>query len=186
MKNKYTKLPIPEDSAWGKTTWRKYVHWRIKYFIDGVYNIIRWIPTIYHDRDWDDHFITKILQKKIEHQRKYLVEANRHMNIKNDNFWMTVVLNLIELEHEEFYGCEYIDYYSTDPKDFLSDKMVVDNLNDYINKYPLTKRRVIRENKGTNFTDKRKLAFYMSGYRQRKCRQLIFEILKQKSQSWWD
>ena len=27
---------------------------------------------------------------------------------------MTVVLNLIEAEHEEYYGCEYMDYYETE------------------------------------------------------------------------
>ena len=70
----YTKLPLPKDSAWDRKTWRSHVHWRIKYFIDGVSNIIRWIPTLYHDRDWDEYFILRMLQKKIEHQRAYLVK----------------------------------------------------------------------------------------------------------------
>jgi hypothetical protein len=37
----YKKLVLPKDSAWGRKTWRSYVHWRIKYFLDGVHNIIR-------------------------------------------------------------------------------------------------------------------------------------------------
>lgn len=184
MKNKYTKLPIPKDSAWDRKSWRKFVHWRIKYFLDGVYNIVRWIPTLYHDRDWDGYFITKMLQKKIEYQREYLVKHNRHLNINRDNFWMTVVLNLIEAEHEEYYGCEYIDYYESES--FSSDVLTVDNLDEYINKYPGTKRAVLKEFTKTDFNNKLRLALYMSLYRQRKCRTLLFEILKRESQNWWD
>ena len=93
----YHKLKLPKDSAWGRKTWRSYFHWKIKYFIDGIHNIIRWMPTLYHDRDWDEAFILRILQKKIEHQRAHLVQENRHTSVDNDNFWMTVVLNLIEI-----------------------------------------------------------------------------------------
>ena len=184
MKNKYTKLPLPKDTAWERKSWRRFVHWRIKYVIDGVRNIIRWVPVLFHDRDWDDFFITKMLQKKIENQRKYLVKHNRHLNIENDNFWMTVVLNLIEAEHEEYYGCEYMDYYETDG--FLSDNLIVDKLDEYIAKYPGAKRAVLKKYPNHDFSDKRRLAFYMGGYRQKKCRDLIFEILKRKSISWWD
>ena len=99
MVNKYSKIPLPKDTAWERKSWRRFVHWRIKYVIDGVRNIIRWVPVLFHDRDWDDFFITKMLQKKIENQRKYLVENNRHLRIDEDNFWMTMVLNLIEAEH---------------------------------------------------------------------------------------
>ena len=191
----YKKLVLPKDSAWGRKTWRSYVHWRIKYFIDGVHNIIRWVPTLYHDRDWDDYYITKILQKKIEYQRDYLVKHNRHMNIETDNYWMTVVLNLIEREHKEYYGCEYMDYIKQDMiftpiegtnSSSLDFETKWENLDEYINKYPGVKYRVIRENKGVDFTEKDRLAMYMAHYRQRKCRKLIFEILKNKSIYWWD
>jgi hypothetical protein len=184
MKNKYSKLPLPKDSDWEKKSWRNFVNWRIRYFIDSVRNIIRWIPVLYKDRDWDDYYITKMLQKKIEHQRKYLVGKNRHVEVGRDNFWMTVVLNLIEAEHEDYYGCEHMDYYEMEG--FLSDNLIIDNLDEYINKYPGTKRAVLKEYTDRDFSDRMTLAFYMSGHRQKKCRNLIFEILKRKSANWWD
>ena len=61
----YKQLPIPEDSAWDRNTLYSKLHWRIRYFFYGVKNIIRWTPTMYHDRDWDGDFILKILQKII-------------------------------------------------------------------------------------------------------------------------
>jgi hypothetical protein len=184
MKNKYSKLPLPKKSAWKKKSWRRFVNWRIKDFIDGVKNIIRWIPVLYKDRDWDDYFITKMLQKKIEHQRKYLVEHNRHLTVDKDNFWMTVILNLIEAEHQDYYGCEYMDYYESEG--FLSDTLSVDNLDEYIAKYPGAKRAVLKKYPNHDFSEKKRLAFYMSGHRQKKCRDLLFEILKRKSINWWD
>ncbi len=62
----YKPLPIPKDTAWDRKTWRRYVPIWLKEFVDGTTNIIRWVPTLYRDRDWDDFYITKVLQKKIE------------------------------------------------------------------------------------------------------------------------
>ena len=191
----YTKLTVPKDSAWDRKTWRRYAPIWLKQFIDGISNIIRWIPVIYKDKDWDDYYITKILQKKIEHQRAHLVKENRHTRIDEDNFWMTVVLNLIEREHEGYYEGEYLDYIKHDmifePIEGtntceLNLKTTWENLDEYLNKYPRVKYRVIRENKGIDFTEKDRLAMYMSQYRQRKCRNLLFEILKRYSNRWWD
>ena len=92
----YSKLPIPEDTAWDRSTLYGRLHWRIKNFITSCHNLIKWFPTIWNDRDWDSTFILKILQKKIEFQQKELVNANRHMRIELDNRDMTLALNLIE------------------------------------------------------------------------------------------
>jgi len=193
---RYTKLPIPTDSAWDKKTWRYYTPSWFDSFIDSCENIIDWFSIIWKDRHWDDYYITKILQHKIELQRKYLVKHNRHTRIDEDNYWMTVVLNLLEREHNEYYRCEYFDYFESDMifKD-IEDKPGFksiefenkwEKLDEYINKYSGTKYRVIRENKGVDFTDKQRLAMYMAHHRQHKCRNLIFNILKQHSIRWWD
>jgi len=110
----YKPLIIPEDSAWGRKTlsariWR-ILHWRIRLFLTGCKNVIRWSPTIFKDRDWDDWHIYNILQKKIEFQRQEIIYANRHMQVDIDNRDMTIVLNLIERVKEDYYGTEYLDY----------------------------------------------------------------------------
>ena len=138
---KYTKLPIPKDSAWDDTRfkWGGYVHWRIRYFFQGIWNIIRWMPTLYKDKDWDDYYITKILQKKIEFQRKLIVNNNRHTRVDMDNYWMTVVLNLIELEHEDFYSLEKYNYI-TDEGNIFEPKITRDDTDMYLAKYPASVR----------------------------------------------
>lgn len=176
---------MPADSSWGKKTWRCYSpHWFTN-IIDGVSNIIRWIPTIYKDKDWDDYYITKLLQVKIEHQREYLVKHNRHVNVDYDNFWMTVVLNLIEREHKEYYALEKYDYIEFNKEEPLSE-YTSENLQDYINKYPGTYRRAIKSIPPTPDINTDIISTFIGAYRQEKCRKLLFKILEQKSRGWWD
>lgn len=184
----YTKLPIPKDTAWDmkrKPIWLRHINWRIKEFFRSVYNVIRWLPTIWKDRDWDDYYITKLLQKKIEHQRAYLVHANRHVNVDRDNFWMTVVLNLLERKHEDYYGMEKYKHIVMGDEFFSDYKS--DTLDDYIKKYPSAERAVKKKySTYSHFDDKDALSHFMCQYRQHKANELIFEILKKHSAEWWD
>ena len=178
----YTKLPIPKDTAWDRFRWGRYVHWRIRYFFQGIWNIIRWMPTIYHDRDWDDNYITQMLQKKIEFQRAHLVSANRHVNIDRDNYWMTVILNLLERKHASYYQMERYDYIVMG--DHIFDDYKSDTLEDFIAKYPSAARTVKKKHAG--LTDKDRVSHLMCHYRQEKSDRLIFRILEQHSAEWWD
>ena len=52
--------------------------WRFRYFYYGVKNIIRWIPTIYKDKDWDHSFMTDILVKKLENKRDFFLSGKAY------------------------------------------------------------------------------------------------------------
>jgi hypothetical protein len=183
----YTKLPIPVDTAWDvpRYKWQRYMHWRIKEFFRSLHNLIVWLPTIWKDRHWDDYYITKILQKKIELQRAYLVSANRHVNIDRDNFWMTVVLNLLERKHTQYYQMEKYDYVVLGDEVFSDYKS--DTLDDYIKKYPSAERAAKKFYPNyPHFDDKDALAHFMCHIRQEQADDLIFDILKEHSAEWWD
>lgn len=192
----YQKLEIPKTSAWGRKTWRTYTPiWLIK-IIDGIHNIVRWIPVIYRDKDWDDFFITKLLQKKLEHQRKYLVKANRFVNIDQVNRDITIVLNLIERKHLEYYASEQYNYQQNeivfnpvgDSSEYLevSIKVKQENLDEYLAKYPGTVRRVLKQHLDLDSTDKQKLSFYVAKYNQEKNDRLLWKIMSERSSWWWD
>jgi hypothetical protein len=185
--NKYEKLTIPNQSSWSKRSWKYYAPvWLIK-IVEGLRNLIDWFPIIWQDRHWDDYYITKILQRKIELQREHLITHNRHVDIDRDNFWMTVVLNLLEKEHEGFYEMEYTDYCKDRFKFFereLKIEHVWENLDAYLEMYPSSVRAVKKAR--PNLTDKYQLSLLVASHRQKKCRNLLFEILKQKSNHWWD
>jgi hypothetical protein len=190
----YKQLPIPKDSDWDRNTLLSKLHWRIRYFFTGVKNIFKWMPTIYHDRDWDGDFILKILQKKIEFQRKELVSANRHMNIDRDNRDMTLALNLLERVREGYYELECMDYWNDDisfedvsnkpDSKSIEIKTTDERFDDYLNKYPSSVRVVIK--KHGVIEDKKTLCLEVSYYNHNKANKLLFRILEERLPYWWD
>lgn len=190
----YKQLPIPADTAWDRNTLFGKLHWRIRYFLTGCRNLIKWAPTIYHDRGWDDSFILKILQKKIEFQRKQLVDANRHTRIDIDNRDMTLVLNLLERVREEYYQMECMDYWESDivfekiPND--SSRKLVDivdkweKFDEFLSKYPSSVRAVIKEHGQQD--DKKRLCLLVSYYNHNKANKLLFKVLEERLAFWWD
>jgi len=193
MKN-YEKLIMPKDSTWGRDTLWRSLHWRIRYFITGVKNIFRWTPTLYKDKDWDSWYIYNILQKKIEYQRQEIINANRHTDIDRDNRDMTIALNLLERVKDDYYGIEHIDYSKTEfdfiPVEGNSNlkemKMTVlsENYDEFLKKYPSSVRKVLKE-KG-NDLEKDVLCVYVAKHNQEKARKLLFKLLEQKIERWWD
>ena len=189
----YSRLRIPKDSAWERNTfWRKLPSW-LKEFLTGCNNLIKWAPTIWKQRDWDDAFIFDVLQKKIEFQRKELVSANRHTRIDADNRDMTIVLNLLERVRNEYYGMEYLDYRETklrfeDVKDNPKRKRVEIDIiweedDKFLSKYPSTVRKVMKDNPNINKSD---LCHFVSQYNEEKANDLLFRILKERMRWWWD
>jgi hypothetical protein len=193
MKN-YKKLIVPNDSAWDRNWLWRNLHWRVRYFITGVKNIFRWIPTLYKDKDWDGWYIYNILQKKIEFQRKEIVYANRHTDVDRDNRDMTIALNLLERVKEEYYGMEDFDYSKTkfdfipveDNPSLKEMKMTVlsENYDEFLKKYPSSVRKVLKEN--GNYLEKRNLCHLVAKHNQEKARKLLFKLLEQKIERWWD
>jgi hypothetical protein len=189
----YKQLPIPKDTAWDRNTLYGKLHWRITYLIDGIKNIIRWMPTIYHDRDWDQWHIYNVLQKKIEFQRKELINANRHTDINRDNRDMTIVLNLIERVNEDFYGVEYLDYSESkfrfepiegdDEYYTMEQDLISENYDEYIKKYQSSVRKVLKEKPDLN---KKDLCFWVARHNEEKAHDLLHRILKERIRHWWD
>jgi hypothetical protein len=196
MKN-YKKLTIPEDSAWNKKgisarIWR-ILHWRIRSFLTGCKNVIRWSPTIFKDKDWDHWYIYNILQKKIEFQRQEIIYANRHTDINRDNRDMTIVLNLIERVNEGFYGVEYLDYSESkfrfepiegdDEYYTMEQDVISENYDEYIKKYQSSVRKVLKEKPDL---DKKDLCFWVARHNEEKAHDLLHRILKERIRYWWD
>ena len=191
----YKKLSLPPDTAWERFKIGKYVHWKIRYFFQGVKNIIKWAPTIYHDRDWDQWYILNLLQKKIEFQRACIVNSNRHTGVDRDNFWMTVTLNLLEREKEEFYVMEKYDFRDPNRDDEHADleemlksfKLLDEESEKYLAKYKSSVRKILKDSSDKRIVDhKEALSTYVGIHNQTKCNNLLFEILKHKSAGWWD
>jgi hypothetical protein len=190
----YTPLPIPKDSAWDKKTWRYYAPIWFKHFIDGVSNVIKWIPTIYKDRNWDHRYIYDMLEFKLLQQRNYLVEANRFTNTEQTNRYITLCLNLIQRIKDDYYGCEYFDYHEV-KHDFIPVKdenfstlettTVWENYDIYLSMYPLQVKKLLKEDPELE-EDKHRLCLLVGRENEQRAQSLLFKILDNKINHWWD
>lgn len=192
---KHLPLPIPSDSAWDRPSWRKYAPIWFKQFIDGVSNIIKWAPTIYKDKDWDRSFIFEILKFKLIQQRKELVEANRHMGVEAINRDITICLNLIEHIQEETYNLEYQDFVrermwfsdNGDGTSTLNSEIEYENFSGYFKKYPNQVKRLLQKQPRFKLPEnKMELALRLSDLNQSRCQALLFKVMNEKINRWWD
>jgi hypothetical protein len=191
----YTPLPVPKDSAWErKKTWKYYTPIWFNKFVEGIQNIITWIPIIYKNKNWDWRYIYDILEFKLLQQRKYLVNANRHTSIPETNKHITTCLNLIQRVKEEYYSCEYFDYHEMnfeflpiEDKDAytLESTLVWEKYDEYLSKYPLQVKKILK--KYPEFKDdKYRLCMCVGRENEERAQLLLFKIMNEKMRGWWD
>jgi len=159
-------------------------------FINGVKNLIRWFPTIWKDRDWDDHFIWGIMIQKLKFQSKYIGEKDFHLNAKRDSEIMMTCVRLMEKIKSEEYVMEYMDYEENEFKFVDSDKIGLkklelkqksENFDDYFKKYPILYKQMV-----TKFPDKSELARFMSYENHIRAKRILFKLMEENIERWWD
>jgi hypothetical protein len=181
----------------------KYYH---KYFIYGIKNLWKWLPVIWKDRDWDQNYIYTILKTKLEFQAKYISDRDWHTEAKRDAERMHLVVRLIERQQDDFYKTEHIDYHEVEfefiPTDEtkqwfeMKDTMLSENYDEYFAKYPRQYKRVLNgkdtlsqyleKDEVIDPTDKRKIAMFIAHENQERSRKLLFKIMEQNIERWWD
>ena len=191
----YKPLPIPEDSAWERKTWRSYTPIWLLNFIDGIANIFKWIPVLYKDKNWDWRYIYELMEFKLLQQRDYLVKANRHMSIPEINRDITLCLNLIQRVKDEYYGCEYLDYFEAkhwfEPTDETGQyftchsEMIWEKFDEYLAKYPIQHKKVLQKY-ADKIEEKKDIAFYIGLENEKRAQNLLYKILNRKLSHWWD
>jgi hypothetical protein len=176
----------------------RYYH---KDFIQGVKNLWKWFPTIWKDRDYDGHYIYELLRVKIEHQAKYIGDRNIHTEAKRDAERMRLVARLIKLQQDDFYDMEYMDYHETKydfvPTDetkkwyTMEDELVSENFEEYFAKYLRQYKRVLsgevdRYSRPIEEKDKKLIAMEIAHENHERSRELLFKILNEHIERWWD
>ena len=151
--------------------WWRYTKVREWYYdcTEGVRNIIRWYPTIWNDRDWDQHFIYEVLKTKLEFQAKYIYHSGVHNDAERDAEKMLLCARLIEIQQEGLYAFEYTDYSEED------------NLDEYFKKYKRQYDLMDKTNK-----DDFVIAMRIAYKNQDRSRRLLFKIIEENIESWWD
>ena len=177
----------------------RYYHLQFK---RGVKNIIYWFPVIWKDRDWDSHYIFEILQHKLEAQANYIGRRDLHTRAQLDAKRMRLCISLIKKVQEEDYTMEYMDYHKdrvwfTDVEDrpgnsLYNSEEVWEKYDEYFAKYPLVYKRVMKGDgvftlDGRNESDiKRVIAMNIAHLNHDRARKLLFKIMEENIEGWWD
>jgi hypothetical protein len=183
IKNKLEYIPL-----WWNHEGR-YYH---KDFIRGVKNLVRWFPTIWKDRDWDTHFIWELMIKKLTFQANYIGKRDFHTRAKRDAEIMMTCVKLMEKVREEYYHMEYMDYHES-KYDFVDCDVpghkqleiteISENFDDYFKKYSRTYKKVLSKEPEA---DKRRIAFLMSLENHCKAKRILFKLMENNIETWWD
>ena len=176
----------------------RYYH---KDFARGVKNLWKWFPTIWRDRDWDDHFIFELIRVKLQNQANYIGNRDIHVSAKRDAEIMKTVAKLIKLQQDDFYGMEYMDYHNSEinfvPTDetkkwfTMEETKISENFNEYFKKYPRQYKRVLmgeinRFNRPIEDKDKKIIAMEIAHENHERCKNLIFKMMNNHIERWWD
>ena len=128
-------------------------------------------------------------------------KKQRFIGWESEVRYMRICEKLITSIQDEHYSHEYFDYYDNtfsfekieDSDNFeMKSEVTRDDLQSYINKYPNTKRFVMNHPKYSKFTNSMsevtdsRLAMVMGIARHEKAKKLLFKILEQKIENWWD
>ncbi len=107
---------------------------------------------------------------------------------------MTLALNLLERVRQEHYQLECMDYWDNiisfadvpgKPElKSIEIETKTERFDEYLNKYPSSVRAVIKE-RGVN-DDKKTLCLLVSYYNHKKANKLLFRVLEEKLNQWWD
>ncbi len=82
--------------------------WKIKSKIRQIRNVIRWIPIIWRDRDWDYYFIYEILKQKLINQEQYIREQGVHVFNKADADSIRTAIEMIDKVQHEYHIDKYL------------------------------------------------------------------------------
>jgi hypothetical protein len=168
-------------TAW----WRFKARYYHKDFIYGVKNLRNWLPTIWKDRDWDQHFIYEVLIHKLEKQAKYINTRSRDAEI------MLLCAKLARIQQEDLYQYEFMEYLDQDVEFVATDEtekwftmestVTRDELSEYFRKYSRQYELFDKTD-----TDNHTVALKIARNNQERSRKLLFKIMSDNIERWWD
>ena len=162
----------------------------------GIVNLWTWFPIIWKDRDWDQSYFFKIMKKKVDRMHDYHAKRLTFVDSERSVEKMKLVSALIDKVESDYYESEYFDekYYQCEmiinDDRSLDFPTTYDNLKEYIDKYPSTKRKVLNSKRysemmGDDPTDF-KIGMFMAMERHNKAKRILFRLLNDNIERWWD
>jgi hypothetical protein len=154
----------------------------IKEFWWNITNIIRWIPILWNNFDWDYAFLLDVMEYKLQRLYDGINHYQNHLYYKRDLFWINISINLINKIKNDYYSNEMHDYHITD-WDILEPVNEKDNLDEYFRLNNNLYNKIIKEQPNR---DRFGIAVSMASEKHNKAKNLLFKILNEHIEEWWD
>ena len=156
---------------------------------NGIRNLIRWLPVIWKDRDWDYAYIEDLMLAKLDHMIKYYGSINRYVDQERDLDRMITTKKLLQAVRDE----SYLDLepwlkqeISIDEKKRLQVRTVEDNLGEYYDLYPRIYTEVVLDLSNKNKElERERIAIHMAHRNHNRARDLAYKLIATYSPSWW-
>jgi hypothetical protein len=165
--------------------------YKVRQFFKRFYNLYRWLPIIWKDQDWDQHYIYEILKFKLENQARYIGDNNRHLNAKRYAEIMRLCCKLIDKVSNEYYieeshDCQQTDFY-IDENGYLQIKVLHEDYSEFFKKYKKSYNQVISMKKPIINTDTDfGIALSIGLLNHSRAKKLLFRIMEKNISLWWD
>jgi hypothetical protein len=194
-------IKIDMEKNYNKWYWKVYrwFKWDAKHFhryvIEGFKNIWRWLPIVWKDRDWDSDYIFNPLKFKIQNTADYIEKNKRFVGWEDEVRYMRICVKLIDRIQNQYYVDEMHQYWETnmrmepmeDGTRSLEFDDVRNDLTIYLSKYPNDKRRTLKSKRADNVGDSDKsLSILVAFMRHERARKLLFDIIQDRIERWWD
>jgi hypothetical protein len=157
----------------------------------GLVNLYKWLPVVWKDRDWDYGFVFNLLKFKLEEMSKYTSSRKNHSDWKHNVRNINICVSLID-KLNDYYETEYFDYVEQnyefvpieDSSSYtLETSITWDNLDEFFAKNKLSHKKVIANIKSD---DRIYIALKICKLKHNKAKKLLFNILNDQFENWWD
>ena len=146
---------------------------RVTRFLDSLYNLWRWFPIIWNDRDWDHYFIFEVLKFKLKNMSDSFEQNDWHKECKTDVKKMHTCIKLIELVQSNHYEAEAYFH---------------ENVEEYLAKYKNATLRVLTNKKYQIFKNENRngVAMNVGLYKHQQAKKVLFTMLERYIENWWE
>ena len=149
--------------------------------LTGVKNIFLWLPVIWSDRQWDYYYLFKIITRKLT----LMIDSG----IEDKN--LMICEELLDKITSDYYYEEMSEFYKSDvwleeidnTFEFREDN-IVDNLDIYFNRNKLLYKKV--RNKYKKITSRPVIANIMTKEKKEKATKLVFKMMENYHNYWWN
>jgi hypothetical protein len=155
-----------------------------------IYNIIKWSPILWKDRDYDYEYILNVLAFKLQNISKYIDKHKSYKGYKRDVERINLCIRLLDklqtnfykFEPQNFYKSKSTFNYDSETRNLNLNLIIIDdNLNEYFNKYKREYQKIQNQNSSVIWT-----ATQLGTIIENKAKRILFKILEEQIFNWWD